>query len=178
MADILTTASDEQLAELFQNIEKRINEFKAEYVDISLEKLEEKRKDRMKTDLEKWISRLTWEQKQAVSDWSGQIEPLAADGLRNREKVLTEFKNLLAKRKHDPDFKKTFVSLLVNLDQLRAFEYQKKIDYNTDVTIKFFIKIDRSLDPTQRVHLLKRINSLAADFENISCDPLQIKLKQ
>ena len=73
MADILATASDEQLAEMFQNIEKRNNKFKAEYVDIPLKELEKKRKERLAKDLKHWISRLTPEQKQAVSDWSDQI---------------------------------------------------------------------------------------------------------
>jgi hypothetical protein len=67
------------------------------------------------------------------------------------------------------------VTLLVNLDQIRTIDYQKKIDYNTEVTFKLFMKIDRSLDPTQRAYLLKRIGSLAADFEKLSCDPVRIK---
>ena len=171
MADILVTASDEQLMELFQNVEKRNNEFKIEYVDIPLKDLEEKRGDRMAKDLKQWISRLTPKQKQAVSDWSAQIKPLAADGLRNRERVLAEFKDLLAKRRHDQGFKEAFVALLVNFDQMRAPEYQKKIDDNTEVTFELLMKIERSLNPTQRAYLVKRLRSLAADFEILSCDP-------
>jgi len=178
MADILAIASDEQLAELFQNVEKRNNKFKAKYVDISLEKLEKNRKERLAKDLKQWISRLTPEQKQAVSDWSDQIKPLAADGLRNRESVLAEFQNLLGKRRHDPDFKEAFVALLVNLDQMRTPDFQKKIDYNTDVTFKLILKIDRSLNNTQRAYLLKHIGTLAEDFEKLSCDPTRIKPKQ
>ena len=178
MADILATASDEQLAELFQNVEKRNYKFKAKYVEISLEKLEKNRKERLAKDLKQWISRLTPEQKQAVSDWSDQIKPLAADGLRNRESVLAEFQNLLGERRHDPDFKEAFVALLVNLDQMRTPDFQKKIDYNTDVTFKLIMKIDRSLNNTQRAYLLKHIGTLAADFEKLSCDPTRIKPKQ
>ena len=37
MADILATASDEQIAELVQNIDKRNKKFKTNYVDIPLE---------------------------------------------------------------------------------------------------------------------------------------------
>ena len=174
-ADILATASDEQLAEMFQNLEKRNNKYQSEYVDIPLDELEKKRKKRLAKDLKEWISRLTPEQKQAVSDWSAQIKPLATDGLRYRESVLTEFNNLLAKRRHDPNFKEDFVALLVNFDQMRAPDYQKKIDYNTEVTFKLLMKIDRSLNPSQRAYLLKRIDSLAADFEKLSCDPALIK---
>jgi hypothetical protein len=177
MADLLATASDEQLAELFHNIEKRNTKFKTKYVDISLEELEEKRKKRLTKDLKQWISRLTPEQMQAVSDWSDQIKPLAADGLKNRESVLAEFQNLLINRRHDPDFKEAFVALLVDLDQMRTPDFQKKIDYNTDVTFKLIMKIDRSLNNTQRAYLLKHIDTLAADFEKLSCDPVQIKPK-
>jgi hypothetical protein len=175
MADILATASDEQLAEMFQNIEKRNDKYKSKYVDIPLDELEKKRQERLVKDLKKWISRLTPEQKQAVSDWSAQIKPLATDGLRYREIVLTEFNNLLAKHRHDPDFEEAFVALLVNFDQMRAPDYQKKINYNTEVTFRLLMKIDRSLNPTQRAYLLKRIGSLAADFEKLSCDPVRIK---
>ena len=132
----------------------------------------------MAADLEKWISRLTSEQKQVASGWSDQMAPLAVDGLRNRQKVLAKFRDLLVKRRHDPDFKETFVAMLVNLDELRATEYQKKIDYNTDVALKFFVKISSTLKPTQRKHLVKRINSLAVDFEKINYDPLKIKPTQ
>jgi len=177
MAEILATASDEQLAELFQNIEKRNNKFKSEYVDVSLEKLEEKRKERMAKDIKHWISRLTPQQKQAVSDWSDQLMPLAIDGLRNRESVLTEFQNLLTRRRHDSGFKETFVTLLVNLDQMRTPEYQQKIDYNTDVTFKLLMEISRLLNSAQHAYLLKRIGSLAADLDKLSCDPVKIKLK-
>ena len=175
MADILATASDEQLAEMFENIEKRNDKYKSEYVDIPLEELEKKRKERLVKDLKQWISHLTPEQKQAVSDWSDQIKPLVADRLSNRKKALTEFKNLLTKRRHHPDFKEAFVTLLVNFDQIRAPDYQKKIEYNTEVTFRLLIKIDRSLNPTQRAYLLKRIGSLASDFEKLSCDPVRIK---
>ena len=177
LADILATASDEQLAELFQNIEKRNNKFKSEYVDVSLEKLEKKRKERMAKDIKHWISRLTPQQKQAVSDWSDQLMPLATDGLRNRESVLTEFQNLLTRRRHDSGFKEAFVTLLVNLDQMRTPEYQQKIDYNTDVTFKLLMEISRMLNSAQHAYLLKRIGALAADLDKLSCDPVKIKLK-
>jgi len=175
MADILATASDEQIAELVQNIDKRNKKFKTNYVDIPLESLAEKRKERLTKDIKQWISRLTAEQKQAVSDWSDQITPLAADGLRYRERVLTEFQNLLTKQRQAPDFKEAFVALLVNFDQMRTREYQQKIDINTDLTLKLLIKIDRSLNATQRTYLLKRIGSMAADFDKLSCDPVQVK---
>jgi hypothetical protein len=87
---------------------------------------------------------------------------------------LTEFKNLLTKWRHAPDFKEAFVALLDNFDQMRTRDYQQKIDFNTDLTLKLFIRIDRSLNNTQRTYLLKRIRSMATDFDKLSCDPAWI----
>jgi hypothetical protein len=97
--------------------------------------------------------------------------------LRNRESVLTEFQNLLTRRKYDAGFKEAFVTLLVNLDQMRTPEYQQKIDYNTDITFKLLMEISRMLNSAQHAYLLKRIGSLAADLDKLSCDPVKIKLK-
>jgi hypothetical protein len=178
MADILATASDEQIAELFGNLERRIIEYKSEYVDISLEKLEEKRKARMANDLGHWVSRLKTEQTQMVSDWSDQILPIAADGLKFREAALTEFQNLITRQRQHPHFKAVFVSLLNNLNQLRTPEYQWKIEYNTDLTFTLLMNIEQSLSTTQRKYLLQKIFSLAADFDKLSCDPVKIKPKE
>ena len=52
--------------------------------------------------------------------------------------------------------------------------YQAKIDANIDMTIRFIIRLDRLITPQQRSYLLKRIESLAADFDKLSCDPKDV----
>jgi disulfide oxidoreductase YuzD len=171
MAEILATASDEQLAELFENVEQRNNTFKAKYVDIPLDQLEQKRNKKMIKRIKRWFSQITPVQKQAVADWSAEIRPLAADGLNHRQRVTAELRNLLARRQDSPDFKSAFVDLLVNIDQRRSAHYQNNIDVNTDLTLKLLAKIERSLTSSQRSYLLGRINALSADFEKLNCDP-------
>lgn len=171
IADIMVTASDEQIAELFENLELRNNTFKAEYVDIPLDRLEQKRRKKMIRRINRWFSEITQEQKQAVVDWSAEIRPLAADGLDHRQRVMAELRNLLTTRQDDPDFKGAFVDLLTNIDQRRSALYQKNIDANTDLTLMLLAKIERSLTSTQRSYLLGRINALSADFEKLNCDP-------
>ena len=175
VADILATASDEQLAELFENVEQRNNTFKAEYVDIPLDQLEKKRRKKMIKRLNRWFSETTPVQKQAVVDWSAEIRPLAADGLDHRQHVTVELKNLLTRR-GDPDFKDAFVDLLVNIDQRRSAHYQNNIDVNTDLTLMLLAKIERSLTPTQRSYLRGRINAFSADFDKLNCDPATARL--
>ena len=170
VADILATASDEQLAELFENVNQRNNTFKTEYVDIPLDQLEKKRRKKMIKRINRWFSEITPVQEQAVVDWSAQIRPLAADGLDHRQRVTAELKKLLTRRQ-DSDFKGAFVDLLVNIDQRRSAHYQNNIDVNMDLTLMLLAKIERSLTSSQRSYLLGRINALSADFEKLNCDP-------
>ncbi len=176
MAEILASASDKQIAELFENVEQRNNAFKAQYVDIPLDQLEQKRSKKMNKRVDRWFPEITPLQKQAIDDWSAAIRPLATDGLDYRRRVTAELRKMLTRRKDEPDFKDAFVDLLVNVDQRRSVEYQKKIDFNMELTVDLLVKIDRSLTPTQRSYLLKRIHTLAADFEKLSCNPAVARL--
>jgi len=170
IADILATASSEQIAELFENVELRNNAFKAEYVDIPLGRLEQKRSKKMIKRINRWFSEITPAQKQAVVDWSAEISPLATDGWDHRQRLTVELRSLLTRRE-EPGFKDAFVDLLVNIDQRRTPDYQNKIDGNTDLTFMLLVKTVRSLTPTQRSYLRGRIDTLAADFEKLNCNP-------
>jgi hypothetical protein len=171
MADILATASDEQLAELSENIQQRNDAFKEEFVDIPLDQLERMRRKKMIARIQRWLSGITPAQMQAVADWSAAIRPLAADGLDYRRHVAAELLNLLSTRKAEPDFKDALVDLVVNVDQRRPTHYQNKIDVNTDLTLRLLVQLERSLTPTQRSRLLKRIHVLVSDLEKLSCQP-------
>jgi len=176
MADILASASDEQIAELFENVARRNEAYKTQYVDIPLEQLEQKRRKKMIKRVDRWFSEITPDQKQAIDDWSAAVRPLAADGLDYRQRVTAELRNLLTRRTDDPDFKDAFVDLLVNVDRRRSLEYQEKIDFNMDLTVDLLVKFDRSITPAQRSYLLKRIHTLAADFKKLSCNPAVARL--
>ncbi len=169
MADLLITASSEQIAELFENVELHNSAFKVEYVDIPLDQLELKRRKKMTKRINRWFSEITPLQKQAVVDWSAEIRPLATDGLDYRQRVTFELRTLLTRRE-DPDFKDAFLDLLVNIDRRRSADHQNKIDANTDLTLMLLAKIERSLTPIQRSYLLGRIDALAADLEKLHCD--------
>jgi hypothetical protein len=171
---ILITASDAQIAELFDNLKKQNKEFKAEYVNLPIQQLNEKRQKRSIKRLKYWISNLTAGQKEAISAWNSQLVPNAKDWLQNREILQTEARRLLSRRGSSPEFRAALLELIVNPEQLRTPAYQAKIDANIDMTIRFIIRLDRLITPQQRSYLLKRIESLAADFDKLSCDPKDV----
>ena len=99
VADILITASDEQIAELFSNLEKENQEMRSEYLDPPADELLETRRNKMVKRLDYWISSLTAEQKQAVNDWNLQLQPINEEWMQNRERFQSDLRRLLARRK-------------------------------------------------------------------------------
>ena len=171
---ILITASDTQIDEFFDNLAKQNQEFKEEYVDHPIQQLNENRQKRIVKRLKYWVSNLTAEQEAAVSSWSTQMVPISEDWLQNREKIQAEARRLLSQRSSRPEFRASLHELILNPEQMRTPAYQAKIEANIDITINFVIQLDRLLTPQQRSYLLKRIESLAADFDKLSCDPREV----
>jgi hypothetical protein len=178
ITDILITASNEQIDELFDNLAEQNREFRKKYVDISTAKLIENRQKSMNKRLKYWISAPTAEQKEAIATWSRQMVPISEDWLQNREMLQDKARRLLAGRNSSPDFREKLLNFIVNPELLRTPAYQAKIETNLDITIKFIVQLDRLLTPAQRSRLLKRIESLAADFDKLSCDPQEVRKPQ
>lgn len=174
ITDILLTASDEQIDELFSNLEKQNREFRKEYVDPSDRELDAKRQKRMAGRLKHWIAELTAEQKAAVADWSSQLTPIADLWLQNREAIQEAARELLVQRTRLPGVRASLLELIVNPEAIRSGAYQHKIDLNLDATLHLIGHLNQLLTAEQRRHLLKRIESLAADFDTLSCDPTEL----
>ena len=99
IAAILRTATDAQIEELFDNLDKRNEEMRAEYIDLPPNERIKQREERMIKGLRKWLSGPTPEQKQAVSAWIKQLKPIGQEWLLYRDRVQEEVINLLKQRK-------------------------------------------------------------------------------
>ena len=171
IAAILATAADDQIDELFDNLEKQNQKFKKEYVELPPDELILNREERLIKRTKYWISTLSPEQKQVLSDWNLQLAPIGVDWLQNRAIIQAEARSLLAQRHDNPGFRDAMQELIINPESMRTPEYQRKIDFNTAVTIRHMVRLNKLLTEKQRSYLLDRIELLAADFDTLSCDP-------
>ncbi|MGA9261397.1 MAG: DUF6279 family lipoprotein, partial [Desulfobacterales bacterium] len=178
IADILFSATDEQVGELFENLEKKNREIESEFVAPPPQKIIHNRQKRMQKRLEFWFAGLTRSQLQAVTDWSLQIEPIAADRVANRRRIQAAWRHLLEGRTSRDEIQAALLGLLTNPEEFRAENYQHKIDLNTQRTLELLAHLLETSTPSQRNHLSKRLESLAADFDQLSCDPASKKSRQ
>ena len=153
MADILITASDEQIDELFSNIEEDNLERQRTFVDLPERDILQNRTDRMVDRLERWIGDLTDAQYAAVQQWSRNIGATTAQWLANRRRVQQAFRKLIATRKVDPAFKEKFTALLVSPAEVRTKAYQARLDRNIGFMLDLLTDIEKTLTDAQRSHL-------------------------
>ena len=171
IVDILASTSDQQIAELFDNLEKNNRDKEKRYVELPPEKIVLNRQYRMQKRLRYWFSSLTESQKQAVAEWSQGLEPIAADWIAHRRLVQKKARLLLDDRTRSVDFAYEFLEFITNTQNLRSINYQQKIDINTDKTLNLLANLSNTLTDQQKTHFLNRLQKLVADLDHLSCDP-------
>jgi hypothetical protein len=169
VADIVITASDDQIEELFRNIEKENLERQRTYVDPPPREILQNRAHRMVDRLEQWIGDLTSAQYAAVEKWSHDMGATTDQWLANRRRQQQAFRNLIATRAVDPTFKEKFTILLVSPEVVRTKAYQVQLDRNIALMLDLLTDIEKTLTDAQRSHLLAYLESLAEDFDRLAC---------
>ena len=175
IADILFSSTVEQVDELFDNLGEKNREIESEFVAPPPQKIIHDRQKRMQKRLDYWFAGLTQSQLQAVADWSLRLEPIAAERVAYRRQIQGTMRHLLERRTSQDEFEVAFRGLFTNAEELRTENYQHKIDVNTHLTLELLAQLLETLTPNQRNHLSKRLESLAADFDQLSCDPASKK---
>ena len=169
--DILVSASNDQIAELFENLERKNREMEIDLTERSSQKITRNRQKRMQKRLRYWFSDLTAPQKQAVVEWSMHLDSIATDWIAHRRKVQDAAKRQLMHRDNSVEFEAEFLELLTNTRILRTENYQQKIEINTERTLALLVDVSNTLTPAQKTHFSNRLQSLVVDLDQMSCNP-------
>jgi hypothetical protein len=168
-ADILKTASDKQIDELFDNLEEANQELESTYVDPAAEEILQQRSERMVDRLARSLGDLTTTQQAAVRQWSSDVGASNADWIANRRHVQQAFRALLAERRIDPAFKTRFTAMLTAPERQRTEAYQAEVDRRTTLALNLLTGIAATMTDAQRRHFVDHLGSLAADFDKLAC---------
>ena len=76
----------------------------------------------------------------------------------------------LANHEPQPTAEK-FIDLLAHPEALRDPGYQAKIDANLKRTFLLLERLSATLTPVQRRHTLNRLEQLAAEMDQLACEP-------
>jgi hypothetical protein len=170
IAGLLLDADEAQLRELFDSFQERNQEWLAEYRDTTPEEMHANYTERMQRELERWFGPLQPAQQQAVLEWADHFQPLGLDGLQARETWQSRLQELVSHRDDRATFNTGIHELFSNPETYRPSAYQKRLDYNREQTIELVYRVGSQLDARQRNHLEHSAESVARDFDMLSCD--------
>jgi hypothetical protein len=160
-ARLLTTLTDEQLAELEAGLEERARE-RAEESERELAKgswRKERERD-LRRQMKRWTGAATQEQRAIIAQTVEQLEPTTQDWTESQRQWRTLLIGTL-RSPPTPARELDVLQLLLDPGQHWTQGYSEKNRRNRERTLALLEQLDASLSTEQRAHLQRELEELA-----------------
>ncbi|MDZ3825312.1 DUF6279 family lipoprotein [Pseudomonas sp. LF-5] len=166
--ELLQGLDDKQVAEMNDAFAKDLRKREREYVKPPLAQQIAERGARMDKRLTDWLGPLSVTQEQRVMAWSTALGDQNTQWIANRAHWQQQFSAAVAQR-NSAEFPQRIETLLVNRERLWTPEYQKAYA-NTEAQARaLFVDLMADSTPQQRQRLLKKIEGVRKDFNDLKC---------
>jgi Family of unknown function (DUF6279) len=172
VAEILSTASDEQIEEFLANLKKRNEKYKQRFIEPTEEELREKKISRMNRFLDFCMGDITEEQEQIVDQWSKRLKNISVVRFNFIKKSQKRFQKILENRHNTKSFTKELEEFLCFRRKSWTPELREIAAHNRDLTKKTFIEIVNCMTSDQREHLYEQIDDLADIFDELAAEKM------
>ncbi|RLU01100.1 DUF6279 family lipoprotein [Ketobacter sp.] len=168
LIDLLATATDGQIEQLFARLQQDNEEYRREYIEVSADKQRKQRYKEVIKYAERWTGRLSSDQAQQIAEWVRQFELMGPEIESARLAWQDEFRRVLALRSDRPVYEAAFRKLISDPDFGRSEALKRKLAYNSELAVDLYLQLDKTLTPKQRGHMVKKLRSYADDFQLLS----------
>jgi len=175
VAALLAGASDEQLAELFANLERENRKLEAEHVDRPEARQRAEARELMAERLEYWIGDLDASQRDAISAWSRAFAPNGLERLEFRRRWQAELRQALKHRDAYDSVPGKVEALIARPEMLWRERYRATREHNRRELLNLLARVGATLSPAQRAQLARRADVWAESFEQLACAPAPIR---
>jgi hypothetical protein len=166
--ELLQGLDDKQVAEMNEAFAKDQRKRQQDYVKPSLVQQIKERSQRMEKRLDGWIGPLSPPQQQRVVDWSNALGDQNTQWIANRVHWQKQFSAAVAQRQ-SPGFPQRIETLLVNRESLWTADYRKAYANTEAQARSLFVDLMAESTPAQRQRLLKKIEGVRKDFNDLKC---------
>lgn len=168
--NLLSSLSDEQVAELASNMAQNQREMEDEFLADSPEATEQARAERTAERVERWLGDLNSEQRDIVRQWSasrGSQTEIWLQGRRNWQLALLE----LLENRSAPTFAAELEYLILNSEQVQGDAYEAMMAESRAAMSSLMHDLIRAGDDKAVAHLQDRALKLNNDFGALTCSP-------
>ena len=166
--ELLQGLDDKQVAEMNDAFAKDQRKRQEDYVKPSLDQQIKQRGERMEKRLTDWLGPLSAPQRLRIAAWSNALGDQNTQWIANRAHWQKQFSAAVAQR-HSPEFPQRIETLLVNRESLWTPAYRQAYA-NTEAQARgLFVDLMAESTPEQRQRLLKKIEGVRKDFNDLKC---------
>ncbi|QVW24797.1 hypothetical protein KJF94_04220 [Pseudomonas hormoni] len=166
--ELLQGLNDKQVAEMNDAFAKDQRKRQHDYLKPSLDQQIKERGERMEKRLNDWLGPLSPTQQQRVVAWSNALGDQNTQWIANRAHWQKQFSAAVAQRQ-SPEFPQRIETLLVNRESLWTADYRKAYANTEAQARSLFVDLMAESTPTQRERLLKKIEGVRKDFNDLKC---------
>jgi len=166
--ELLQGLDDKQVAEMNDAFAKDLRKRQQEYVKPPLAQQIKERGERMEKRLNDWLGPLSDTQKQRVVAWTNALGDQNSQWIANRAHWQQQFSAAVAQRQ-SPEFPQRIETLLVNRERLWTADYRKAYANTEAQARSLFVDLMAESTPQQRERLLKKIEGVRKDFNDLKC---------
>ena len=166
--ELLQRLDDKQVAEMNDAFAKDRRKRQEEYLKPSLDQQIKERGARMEKRLNDWLGPLSTTQQQRVATWSSALGEQNTQWLANRVHWQKQFSAAVAQRQ-SPQFPQRIETLLINREKLWTPAYRQAFANTEAQARSLFVDLMAESTPSQRARLLKKIEGVRKDFNDLKC---------
>jgi hypothetical protein len=166
--ELLQGLDDKQVAEMNEAFAKDLRKRQQEYVKPPLAQQIKERGERMEKRLNDWLGPLSDTQKQRVVAWTNALGDQNTQWIANRAHWQQQFSAAVAQRK-SAEFPQRIETLLVNRERMWTANYRKAYANTEAQARSLFVDLMAESTPQQRQRLLKKIEGVRKDFNDLKC---------
>lgn len=160
----LQSLSDEQVAELFENLEEINEEMYEEYSGRTPEEREENRNKSAIKSTEEWTGNLSDAQKALLADALARMDDASEQWIDYQREWQRRFRTLIETRPPDAEYRDELTLLFVYPRSFHSEEYRRKVDGNRQIFNVALAELLTGLTDKQRKRMVGKLDNYAEDL--------------
>lgn len=167
---LLADLSQEQIDEMFENLEESNQELYDEYSGRSEEERARNRDRAALRGVRRFTGKLSDEQEVLITGSLERMEDASEDWIGNRREWQARFRELLESSLSEEEFRLQLTVLFVYPRRNHGEDYRRRVDSNLATFNEMMVELIDSLDEKQREKMVRRLTGFAEALEKLSLD--------
>lgn len=167
LIDFSTKLTDNQINQLFEELEDKNLEREEERADSSLEERLDDQIDDTEDQVKSAIGRLSKKQKTLIAEYAPKFKSNYVNWMQYRRAIQAHTKELMLRRYDNPNYRQELSQILFQPETFQSQAYRDTSDYNRRLFAALLADINLTLSAKQSTKLNKKIDDIVEDLDEL-----------